>query len=301
MARQKSAGTQHSALAKARSKNYPLWFFLPVGVIYLVLYIVPTITSFYYSMTRWTLFDVEFIWFDNFLQFFQDPFLLNGLVNTGIYAFLTSGLKVTIGMLLGAILTSNIAFRGFLRNVVFFPVLVSTIGVGLTFEALMKPEGGVINEALAVFGIPNIYWLTEPSIALYAVIAVDVWKGVGLATVIYIAGIASIPTEFYEAAKVDGASTWQNFKHIVLPLLRPATNTVIILSLIGGLRSFDLIWAMTEGGPGFASDVVASVIYKNYQAGFYGLSTAGNVVLFILIALLIMPLSRFLTKREIES
>lgn len=274
---------------------------MPVGVIYLVLYIVPTITSFYYSMTRWTLFDVEFIWFDNFIQFFQDPFLLNGLVNTGIYAFLTSGLKVTIGMLLGAILTSNIAFRGFLRNVVFFPVLVSTIGVGLTFEALMKPEGGVINEALAVFGIPNIYWLTEPSIALYAVIAVDVWKGVGLATVIYIAGIASIPTEFYEAAKVDGASTWQNFKHIVLPLLRPATNTVIILSLIGGLRSFDLIWAMTEGGPGFASDVVASVIYKNYQAGFYGLSTAGNVVLFILIALLIMPLSRFLTKREIES
>lgn len=289
------------ALAKARAKSYPLWFFLPVGIVYVVLYIVPTLTSFYYSMTRWSLFDVEFIWFDNFVQFTQDPFLLNGLIHTGIYAFLTSGFKVIIGMMLGAILTSNIAFRGFLRNITFFPVLVSTIGIGLTFQSLLKPEGGVVNEALNFFGIANIYWLTDPAIALYSVIAVDVWKGVGLATVIYIAGMASIPTEYYEAAKMDGAGTWTNFRHIVLPLLRPATNTVIVLSLIGGLRSFDLIWAMTQGGPGFATDVLASVIYKNYQAGFYGLSTAGNVVLFFLIALLIMPLSRFLTKREIEA
>lgn len=301
MADSKTKKLKPSALAKASAKNYPLWFFLPIGIIYFGLYIVPTITSFYYSMTRWTLFDVEFIWFDNFVQFFQDPFLVNGLINTGIYAFLTSGLKVTIGMVLGVILTSNIAFRGFLRNIVFFPVLVSTIGVGLTFEALLKPEGGVVNEALNFFGIDNIYWLTDPAIALYAVVAVDVWKGVGLATVIYIAGIVSIPSEFSEAAKVDGASTWTNFRYVVAPLLRPATNTVIILSLIGGLRSFDLIWAMTRGGPGFASDVIASVIYKNYQSGFYGLSTAGNVILFILIAALIMPLSRFLTKREIAA
>jgi raffinose/stachyose/melibiose transport system permease protein len=290
-----------SKFARERSKHYPMYFYLPIGLIYGLLFVVPTFTSFYYSMTRWNLFGVEFIGFENFLMFFQDPFLINGLIHTFIYAFLTSGLKVVIGMVLGVILTSNIAFQSFLRNIVFFPVLVSTIGIGLTFQSLMKPETGVINEALNFFGLPDVYWLTDPAIALYSVIAVDVWKGVGLATVIYIAGIASIPTEYSEAAKIDGAGVWHNFRHITLPLLRPATNTVIILSLIGGLRSFDLIWAMTQGGPGFASDVIASVIYKNYQAGFYGLSTAGNVVLFILIAILILPLSRFLTKREIES
>ena len=122
----------------------------------------------------------------------------------------------------------------------------------------------------------------------------------GLATVIYIAGIVSIPREYFEAATVDGASVWQRFRHIILPLARPATVTVIILSLIGGLRSFDLIWAMTRGGPGFTSDVIASVIYKQYQAGFYGLSTAGNVVLFLLVTAIVLPLFWFLNRKEVD-
>ena len=134
---------------------------------------------------------------------------------------------------------------------------------------------------------------------MLSVALVDVWKGVGLATVIYIAGIVSIPSEYFEAAKVDGAGPFSNFWHITLPLARPATTTVIILSLIGGLRSFDLIWAMTRGGPGFTSDVIASVIYKQYQAGFYGLSTAGNVILFVLVSAIIFPLSWFLNRKEV--
>jgi raffinose/stachyose/melibiose transport system permease protein len=203
-------------------------------------------------------------------------------------------------MFFGVVLMSNIKFRAVLRNLVFFPVLVSTIGVGITFQQLLKPQIGILDQALQVFGIPAAGLLGDVNTALYAIVAVDVWKGVGLATVIYLAGMAAIPQEYYEAAKVDGVNTWQNFRHIVLPLLRPATNTVIILSLIGGLRSFDLIWAMTGGGPGFASDVLASLVYKKYQAGFYGLSTAGNVVMFLLILALIVPLNRFLTKREVE-
>jgi raffinose/stachyose/melibiose transport system permease protein len=144
--------------------------------------------------------------------------------------------------------------------VVFFPVLVSTIGVGLTFTVLMNPETGLINDALGAIGIQGPGWLTNPKLALFSVALVDIWKGVGLATLIYIAGIVSIPHEYFEAAKVDGAGAWDNFRRIILPLARPATVTVIILSLIGGLRSFDLIWAMTRGGPGFTSDVIASVI-----------------------------------------
>jgi raffinose/stachyose/melibiose transport system permease protein len=123
---------------------------------------------------------------------------------------------------------------------------------------------------------------------------------VGLATLIYIAGLASISPEYYEAARIDGATRVQQFWRVTVPLVRHATNTVIILSLIGGLRLFDLIWAMTRGGPGFSSDVLASVIYKQYQAGFYGLSTAGNVILFLLIALIIAPLAWWLNRREVE-
>jgi raffinose/stachyose/melibiose transport system permease protein len=279
---------------------YPYWFYLPAAVIYGLLFIIPTLTAFYFSLTRWTIFDSQFIGLDNYVTFFREPALVSGLTHTLIYAVVTSAAKVVLGMLLALLLTSRIVGRGFLRSVVFFPVLVSTIGVGLTFTVLMNPDQGLINDALGVVGIDGPAWLTDPRYALLSVALVDVWKGVGLATVIYIAGIVSIPTEYFEAAKVDGAGAWDNFRRIILPLARPATVTVILLSLIGGLRSFDLIWAMTRGGPGFTSDVIASVIYKQYQAGFYGLSTAGNVVLFVVVTAIVFPLSRFLNRKDVE-
>ncbi|MDP9795033.1 raffinose/stachyose/melibiose transport system permease protein [Catenuloplanes nepalensis] len=293
------AGTGAPSTARARSP-YPHWFYLPAAAIYGVLFIVPTVTSFWFSLTRWSVFDSTFVGLENFVTFFREPALVKGLTNTLIYGVVTSGAKVVLGMALALLLTSQIAARGWLRSVVFFPVLVSTIGVGLTFTVLMNPERGLINQSLAVLGIDGPGWLTDPSWALLSVALVDVWKGVGLATIIYIAGIVSIPAEYFEAAKVDGAGAWARFRNIILPLARPATATVIILSLIGGLRSFDLIWAMTRGGPGFTSDVIASVIYKQYQAGFYGLSTAGNVVLFLLVTAIVFPLSRWLNRREVE-
>jgi raffinose/stachyose/melibiose transport system permease protein len=292
-----AASTSMSSAPQRRSP-YPAWFFLPAAVIYTVLFLTPTFASLYFSLTRWSLFTSTFIGFDNFVQFFREPFLVQGLINTVIYAGVTSSLKVVLGLLLAVLLTSNIIARGVLRSLVFFPVLVSTIGVGITFTALMHPTNGMINEGLALLGIDGPGWLTDPNLALLSVAMVDVWKGVGLATVIYIAGIVAIPADYYEAARIDGATKLQNFFYITLPLARPATATVIILSFIGGLRTFDLIWAMTRGGPGFASDTIASVIYKQYQSGFFGLSTAGNVVLFVLIAILVVPLTMFLNRRE---
>ncbi|PNH83920.1 carbohydrate ABC transporter permease [Arthrobacter sp. AFG20] len=298
-----SAARPRQAVAPKRRKGksaYPYWFYLPAAVVYTALFLIPTFASFFFSFTRWTLTDFTFIGLDNFVQFFQEPALLKGLTNTFIYGAVTSVLKVVLGMLLAVLLTSQIIARGYLRSVIFFPVLLSSIGVGIVFTILMDPSKGMINKALEVIGIEGPAWLVDPAWALVSVALVDVWKGVGLATVIYIAGIVSIPAEYFEAAKMDGASSFKSFFNITLPLARPATATVIILSLIGGLRSFDLIWAMTKGGPGFTSDVIASVIFKQYQAGFYGLSTAGNVVLFLIVTAIILPLSMFLNRKEVE-
>jgi raffinose/stachyose/melibiose transport system permease protein len=286
--------------ARAKRGPYPYWFYLPAGVIYTIFFIVPTVVSFYFAFTRWDLFTSQWIGLANFKEFFQEQALVTGLYHTLIYAVITSGLKVVLGMLLALLLMSKIIARGYLRSVIFFPVLVSTIGVGLTFTILMDPEQGLINRSLSHIGVNGPGWLVDPTWALISVALVDVWKGVGLATVIYIAGIASVPSDYYEAARVDGASAFHLFRHITLPLIRPATVTVIILSLIGGLRSFDLIWAMTHGGPGFSSDVIASVIYKEYQAGFFGLSTAGNVVLFVLVSVIVVPLFWFLNRNETQ-
>jgi raffinose/stachyose/melibiose transport system permease protein len=285
---------------KLDASTYPAWFFVPAAIVFGLLFLAPMLSSFYFSLTRWTLFESNFIGLDNFAQFLREPFLIKGLVNTVVYAVLTSGLKVVLGMVLAIVLTSPIRWRDFLRAVVFFPVLVSTVGVGITFSVLMHPDHGLINQALATLGLEGPDWLVDPRFALLSVALVDVWKGVGLATLIYIAGIVSIPTEYFEAARIEGANWHQQFWRVTLPLSRPATVTVVILSFIGGLRSFDLIWAMTRGGPGFTTDVIASVIYKQYQAGFYGLSTAGNVVLFMLIGALVVPLHMRLNRAEAE-
>jgi raffinose/stachyose/melibiose transport system permease protein len=283
-----------------RRSPYPYWFVLPAAVVFVTLFLVPTVASLWFSLTRWDLLKAEFIGWDNYRQFFKEPFLVQGLVNTLIYAVVTSGVKSVLGLLLAVLLTSGMWFQGFLRSVVFFPVLVSTIGVGITFAALMHPTKGVINVALSWVGIDGPAWLSDPALALYSVAMIDIWKGVGLATLIYIAGLAAISPEYYEASRIDGATRLQQFWRVTVPLVRPATVTVVTLSLIGGLRSFDIIWATTRGGPGFASDVLASVIYKQYQAGFYGLATAGNVILFLLIAVIILPLTWWFNKREVD-
>lgn len=283
-----------------RPSPYPYWFVLPAAVIFVTLFMVPTVASLWFSFTRWDLTEAEFIGWDNYRQFFKEPFLIQGMINTLIYAVLTSATKTVCGLLLAVLLTSGILWQSFLRSVVFFPVLVSTIGVGITFQALMHPTKGVINLTLAQVGIDGPAWLSDPALALYSVAFIDLWKGVGLATLIFIAGLAAISPDYYEAARIDGATRTQQFWRVTVPLVRPATVTVITLSLIGGLRSFDIIWATTKGGPGFASDVLASVIYKQYQAGFYGLSTAGNVILFLLIALIIVPFTWWINRREVD-
>jgi raffinose/stachyose/melibiose transport system permease protein len=285
--------------SRAVLRTYPNWFYLPAALVFGVFFVAPTALAFYFSLTRWTLFNATFIGFDNYVAFLGDPMLMHGLRNTLIYAVITSGLKVIISLPLATLLTSNIRLKGLLRGIIFFPVLVSTVAVGITFAALMQPSVGLFNTVLGFLGLPKPDWLGNPSFALYSVALVDVWKGVGLATVIFIAGILSIPLDYFEAARLEGG-TWVKFRHVILPMARNATFTVILLSFIGGLRTFDLIWTMTHGGPGFASDVLTSVIYKEYQAGFYGLSTAGNVVLFILVTIIVYPLMRFFNRMEIE-
>ncbi|CAM4501485.1 ABC transporter permease [Paenibacillus macerans] len=287
-------------MMKLWKQTYSYTFLLPAAIVYTIIFLIPTALSFFFSLTRWTLSDWEFIGLENFVTFFQESSLSIGFKNTLIYALVTCVAKVVLGLLLGTFLTSKIKTKGYLQSVLFFPTLVSTIAVGVAFSTMMHPTQGVINQALQAIGITGPDWLGNTKLALLSVAFVDVWKGVGFATVIFVAGILSIPEEYYEALQIDGGSAWNKFWNIIVPLSRPAMNSVIILSFIGGLRSFDLIWAMTKGGPGFTTDVIASIIYKQYQGGFYGLATAGNVILFLFVSLLAFPLSLYLNRKEVS-
>lgn len=288
-------------LSKNKTFNnvYAHYLVLPALGIFFIFFLLPVFVSFPFSFTVWSLTEWRFTGLDNYIMFFREHSLRIGIQNTLVFAIVTCVLKVVLGLGLAVLLTSNIRIKTFMRSVVFFPWILSTVAVGLAFQSFMHPSRGLINSTLAVFGITGPIWLGDPNIALLSVALVDVWRGAGMAAMIYIAGILSIPEEYSEALQVDGGNSWDKFRHITLPLVRPSMNTVIILSLIGGLRSFDLIWAMTQGGPGFSTDVMASVIYKLYINGFYGLSTAGNMILFFMIAILAFPLYHQLTKKEV--
>ncbi|MDR4946129.1 carbohydrate ABC transporter permease [Neobacillus cucumis] len=287
-------------MGKLINRTYSYTFLIPAGIIYFVFFLLPTVMSLFFSMTWWSLTDWKFIGLENFKTFLTEPSLNIGFKNTIIYAIVTCTLKVILGLLLGVFLSSKLKTVGFIRSMVFFPTLLSTIAVGMAFMMMMHPTQGLINIALKTVGIMGPDWLGDSKIALLSVALVDVWKGIGMATVIFIAGIMSIPEDYYEALMIDGGNAFHKFWKIILPLSRPAMNSVIILSFIGGLRSFDLIWSMTKGGPGFSTDLIASIIYKQYQAGFYGLSTAGNVILFLLVSALAFPLYAYLNKKEVD-
>jgi raffinose/stachyose/melibiose transport system permease protein len=277
-----------------------VWFLAPLAAIYAVLFIIPTVISFFFSLTVWTLTEFRLVGLYNFITFFSEYSLNIGIKNTLIYAVLTCALKVIIGLGLAILLTSPMKTKNIVRSILYFPNLVSTIAIGMIFSSMMHPSKGFFNTLLGVVGITGPDWLGNVKIALYSVIGVDVWKGVGVATVIYIAGLMAIPGTYYEAASIDGAGGFQRFRLITLPLVQSSINTIIVLSFIGGIRSFDLIWTMTGGGPGFATDTMASIIYKQYSHGFYGLATAGNVIMFLLIAVIVFPLYRFLISLEVE-
>lgn len=279
-------------------QKYSFAFLLPALAIFLIFFLYPLATSLFYSLTVWDFTSYRYCGLDNYKLFFSEPSLYTSLIHTLIYAGLTSGLKVVFAFLVALFLTSKIRTRHAIRSIVFFPNLVSAIAVGITFTALMHPTKGLLNLVIQALGAPKVNFLGDAGIALFSIIAVDVWKGISIAMMIYIAGIQSIDSAYYEAAQIDGASFWQRVRYVTFPMCAPAMHSIIILSLIGGLRSFDLIWAMTGGGPGFATDVLASVVYKQYAAGFYGLSTAGNVIMLLLISCIIFPLQRFLIRRE---
>ncbi|MGI6236611.1 MAG: carbohydrate ABC transporter permease [Candidatus Excrementavichristensenella sp.] len=289
---------QTASIQKAEASIYSYWFLVPAFFIFVIFFVIPTAISLYFSMTVWSFDSSTFCGFDNYKMFFSEYALTIGIKNTFIYAFLTSGSKVVLAFLIAVFLTGKIRTRNVLRSIVFFPNLVSTVAVGIAFKAILHPTKGYINQFINLYGLSSVDWLGNRSLALFSVAAVDIWKGLSIATVIYVAGIASIDHSYYEASSIDGASRWQTLRYVTIPLTAASRNTVIILSLIGGLRSFELIWTMTAGGPGFASDVMPSIIYKQYTQGFFGLSTAGNVILLVMISIVIFPLQKLLSKSE---
>jgi raffinose/stachyose/melibiose transport system permease protein len=287
----------------ALSKSYPSYFVVGALALYLVFIVIPSFMGFYYSFTDWNRFspDVDFVGLENFRTIFiSNPTLLRAITNTVVFTAVTIVTKTVIGLLLALLLSRGIRrLAGLHRTLVYLPAVLPMIVVGIVFKSILNPSTGALNEFLRPIGLDvlALQWLTDPDLALYSIAAVDTWKGVGFIMLLLLAGLQAIPREYYEAAKIDGASAFNELRYITLPLLVPVITVTTVLNLLYGLKVFDSVWVLTNGGPGYATETVYTIVFKEFARGNYAVSTALSTILFVIMTAAGIFLIRMMQKQ----
>lgn len=264
---------------------------IPALVLYLTFCMYPFITTIGYSFTNYSqnrLIDFKFIGVENYIKVFNNDLLVTAIKNSVIYAVLMTVLQPLGAIPLAVWLDKKIRTKNILRSIFFLPAVFSPLVIGYLWNYIFaNVEGGLVNGVLIKMGLPMINFLGDPDLALYTVVFTQLWQWIGWAMIIYIANLQSIPTDFYEAAKIDGATNMQCFWRITLPMLQPATSVVVITAMIGGLKVFDVIQSLTKGGPGFATEtIMTAMVRKSFSEGNYGLGSAFGVVFLILVLII---------------
>lgn len=275
-------------------------FLIPTFVFYLVLVVVPIFQSFRFSLYRWDGLGplVRFVGLGNFKEVFTDEVFWRSFKNNLTVVFVSLLGQMPPAIFLAIILTGKIKGKSLLRTVYFAPQIISTVAAGYLFYYIYEPTFGLLNELLRSVGMENATrgWLGDPSIALYAVLIVICWKYIGFYMVLFMASIEGIPRELYEAARIDGCTSWQTIRKITLPLLSPTIKSACVLSIVGSIKYFDLIWVMTSGGPANSTELIATYMYKKtFLSWEMGYGSALAFVLFLLaisLSLIFMSVSK---------
>lgn len=289
-----------------KRKTYPVYFAFGALLLYTVLFVLPGFIGIGYSFTNWSAYsdELKFVGWKNFKTVFSaDEDYIKIIVNTLKFTFITTILKNVLGLMLAIILTKSIKLLNFHRGIMFMPSVLSTLIIGMIFKLILDPANGLLNTFFRSVGLDFLAkkWLVTSELAFGSVMAVDIWRGTGYIMTILIAGILSISTTYYEAASIDGANGWQKFRSITLPLLMPTLATTTVMNVIYGLKVFDMIYALTNGGPGKATtEVLYTAVFKRFGTGQYAVGTALSSVMFVFMVIIGFFMIRVMTKGEVE-
>lgn len=271
-----------------RRSGPPWWFMVPALLLFGFVVLVPSARGVYYAFTDWDGLSPNFSWvgLGNFAEMVSDPAATQAIWHTLVIAVAITVIQNGIGLLLALGVNSTIKSRNVLRVFLFAPAVITPIVTAYLWRNLLGPDGAV-NSLLGVVGLGSWRqdWLGDPDLALWSIVAVIVWQFAGYSMVIFLAGLQSVPREIYEAAAIDGAGAVRRFWSVIRPLLAPAFTVNLMLSIIGGIKLFDQVYALTGGGPGHATDTLSTLIYKDaFTLGEFGYSIALAVVLTIVVA-----------------
>lgn len=274
-----------------RKKIYKGYFAAPAVILYTLLFMVPVILNFVYSFTNWNAIKMtgetaKFIGIDNYIKIFQNPELVSVIGRTLLFAVVTTVFKNVIGFILALAFNEGLKTKNILRAIFFLPAMLSPLIIGLIFGSIFM-KNGFANQLLTMLGLEEMTkaWLTTKSTALGTTMFVEIWRQVGFNMVIYLAGLQLIDKGYYEAAAVDGANKRQQLFYITLPRMIPSLIINLLLALSQGLKAFDIVFVLTGGGPNGSTELINTLVFREFGKKLYGMSSAYGVILFIITAI----------------
>lgn len=284
-----------------RTRFTPYIFIGPAALLFAAFSLIPIIIAITLSFQdTQTLGEGQWVGLDNYAQMGSDRLFRTALLNTLVFTIGTVPTAMAAGLGLAVALNRPLPGRGVLRAMFFVPMVAAGVVVGVIMSWIFNVDYGVANNALALFGIDRMPWLTSPSMAMFTLIMVVVWTRIGFCMVIYLGALQSIPSELKEAAAIDGAGRWARFRSITLPMLTPTTSILLILNVVFSIQAFDVIYVMTGGGPGFSTTVLIQYVFRSaFQDGEMGYAAALGLVLVGI--LLVFTLLRQQASKRAES
>lgn len=291
---------------KKRSKlnndtPYAIAMLFPNLALFVMFMLIPIVWTFVMSFHDYDLITpMKFVGLKNYINMFQDEIAMQCLWNTLLYTVMTVPVGMVLSLGLAVLLDSNIGFRRFYRGAFFIPAITSSVVVAVVWQWLYNQDFGLINYFLSFFGVEPIPWVTSSKTALLSVAIVGIWKGIGYNMLLFLAGLQGISVSYYEASELDGASKWQQFRFITLPLLSPTTFFVFVTSIISSFQVFDVVMMMTKGGPGRSSSVLVHYLYQNafkyFKMGYA--SALAYLLFFVIMLLTVINMSQEKKSRE---
>jgi multiple sugar transport system permease protein len=304
MIQNKSQSPMLSKVKKRSSKL--LWhealmaylFVSPAMILFVIFTVLPVVFAFLLSFTNYDILSpIKWVGLQNYSRLLTDTIFQRGILNVLYYALLFIPSMIALSVLLALALNRKVPGMRMFRTLYYLPAITSSIAASVVWTWMLQKDYGVINQFLALFGIVGPAWLADSDTAMIAIVIVTLWQGLGGNIIIFLAGLQGIPPALYEAAKLDGANRWQLFQHITLPLLRTTTYLVSFLALIGSLQLFDQAYAMTQGGPGYATTTAVYQIYNN-GFGLLRMGYASAQAFVLALAILILSIIQMRLNRD---
>jgi raffinose/stachyose/melibiose transport system permease protein len=289
-----------------KHKIYPKWFLIIPIILYVVFFLAPGLLGIGYSFTDWNSrsLEINFVGFQNYIEVFTSNRNYSaGIANTLKFTVISNIIKITTAFFLAVMLQKKIKGRNFYRSVLYIPAVLPFLIIGIIFKSILNYNNGLLNIALEALqlGFLKQQWLSDLNVVWKSIYMVDAWRGIGYVMTIFLAGLSSIPDSYYEAADIDGANFFQKLVHVTLPMLTGAITINLIFGITYGLKVFDIIYVLTNGGPGHATEVITTYSYTLYANGKYAIATSLNTILFVLTAIIGVLVVKYMSRLEVCS